>query len=201
MSYKNRITIIIIGICAFALFVSGTLAYFTSSATTTTQNIVSATVEIDITEAMLVDGEWVDFPADGFENVMPSQTVSKKVEIKNVGGTDAWIRVKAESVFRIGENELSPTITVGGKTEDCILITPDTAKWEYKDGYYYYNAALADGETIVFMESATFNKALPNEYAAAVADLIIRAEAVQSNYNGESALTAKGWPETNTENQ
>ena len=196
MSYKNRITIILIGICAFALFVSGTFAYFTSTATATSQNIVSTTVEIEISEYTLENGERIPLPAEGFENVMPSQKVSKIVEIKNVGGTDAWIRVKADATFKVGENTLPSTITVGSNSEKCIIIAPNENDWELMDdGYYYCEASLADGDTVLFIEEAQFNNALPNEYADANANLTVRAEAVQSNYNGTSAADATGWPE------
>ncbi len=193
MSHKLRFVIIVAAFCAVSLALMGTFAWFSDSVTADANKIVSGSVEIELSEKMIKDGELIDFPEGGIDGVMPTQEVSKIVSVKNVGKSPAWVRIKAAAVIKTSEGAALETVLSNG--EDVILVTP-LEGWTLKDGYYYCETVLEPGkETGNFIESIVFNGKMPNEYANAIADLDIKVEAVQSSNNGDTVFEATGWPE------
>ncbi len=195
MKQKNKTVVLIMGICVILLFASGTLAYFTDQTVATTQDIATSSMDVELLAYTVVDGEKVPFPENGLDHIMPEQSVSKLVSVRNNGNTDAWVRVKATPVITsVNGESLSTAIIVGGNAQDVMIIEA-LEGWEYKDGYYYYKEILApDQETSLLMETVKFNPFTPNDYMNASADLNLRAEAVQSGYNGDTVFDASGWP-------
>jgi len=185
---KKRIALIASIVLVLAIAVSGTLAYFTSEEKA--ENIIT-TGSIDIS----VD-EWADedkteaFPEEGVENAMPGDAVTKIVEVTNDGTGDAWIRVSVEKVIELAEG------TEGEPDLDLIILDVDTENWTLQDGYYYYNEALAAGETApALFTTVTLDTTMGNMYQNCTININVQAQAVQAANNGETALEAEGWPE------
>ena len=191
LSWKQKLlTLSAVAIVA-ALSAYGSVAYFTAE--DTARNVITAgKVKIELQEKMLTpDGEKT-VPFEDQLGVMPGSEVSKIVEVKNTGGQDAWVRVSVNKAIELAE---------GVEDEvDLSLISFDlnTDYWTEKDGFYYYTAKLAPGHTTEPLFTAvTFAKTMSNQYQNSKAILTVNAYATQTVHNGNTALEAAGWPETN----
>lgn len=182
---KRRLLILsVLAICA-ATLAAGTLAYFNSE--DTAHNVITTGgVEIAIQEWADEERETEFTDPDG---VMPGAEITKIAEVKNVGASDAWVRVKVtKAVNRADQGEADL---------DLIQLDLNTKDWTLgEDGYYYYNVALKAGEvTEPIFTCVKFDKNMGNDYQEAEALVDVYAQAVQSANNGESALEAFGWPD------
>lgn len=180
---KKLLILSVLAICIATLTV-GTLAFFTSEGKA--HNVItSGSVEIEVLE-------WADEdktePFEDLTGIMPGTTVTKIVEIKNIGKSDAWVRVKIDKAIEL-EGEGTPD-------NDMVELNLNTTDWEPgSDGYFYYKEALQPGElTEPIFTTVTFNASMGNEYQSSTATVDITAQAVQCANNGNSAVTANGWP-------
>lgn len=185
---KKRIFVCaLIAIC-LAVASYGTVAFFTHEETAT--NVITmGNVKIELQELALPSDGKDAVPFRDVIDVLPGTDVSKIVQVKNVGAKPAWIRISVDSVINLAEG-------IQG-TADPALITYDfnTSHWTEKDGYFYYNQALAPGETTVpLFTEVQFSPAMGNLYQQSTASVIVTAQATQTQNNGDSALTAAGWP-------
>lgn len=200
---KKIFAVAVVAAC-LSLSVTGTLAYFTAEETA--HNVItSGDVAVDLIEKRVVNGELVDFPEEeGIFGVMPNTTESKIVTIENIGGGDAYVRVKVESVITLAD----------GSAGDPVYMTPNynaAAKealgvepWVLgNDGWWYYMAdsatgnagLLASGEvTQPLFSEVAFSAQMPNAYQNATAVITVAVQAVQVANNGSTALEAQGWP-------
>ena len=181
----------------------GTVAYF--NAEQQAHNIITTgSIDIDLVEEMIVDG--TKGPFEDQEGVMPGESVSKIVTVKNTGEADAYIRVWVNTaISEPGDPITNPliknlplTIEVDGETVELIDIDYNTEDWEQgEDGYWYYGKALKAGETTEpLFENVTFHKLMGNAYQNSRTIVDVSAEATQVANNGDSAMEAAGWPET-----
>ena len=132
---KRKILILSVLAILLAILAANTLAYFTAD--TKAHNVIT-TGNVDIAL-----NEWANEErTERFEkqiNVMPGTEVTKIVEVENIGAGSVWVRIWTNGVFLSKDGTpLEP----GVYTLDI-----NTADWIYQDGYYYYNRALAPGET------------------------------------------------------
>ena len=181
---KRKLLILsVLAICV-AMLAGGTLAFFTSE--DKAHNVIT-TGGVEITLQ-----EWADeaktTPFKDLTGVMPNTTVTKIAEIKNTGASDAWVRVKVEKNIKLQ----------GDGTPDTGLVELklNTVDWTEKDGYYYYNKILKPGEiTAPVFTSVSFAADMGDEYQDAAATVDVFAQAVQIANNGDTVLTAQGWPQ------
>ena len=118
---------------------------------------------------------------------MPGMKVTKIVEISNTGTAPVWVRAQVQlDVYGADEEPLPP---------EYVSLDFNETDWTYLDGYYYYNRALAPGETTVpLFTTVTFAPEMGNEYQNATATVDVSAQAVQTANNGDTVMDAKGWP-------
>ena len=180
---KKLLMLSAVAIC-LAIFAAGSLAYFTSQ--DTAHNVIT-TGGVEITLQ-----EWADeaktTPFKDLTGVMPNTTVTKIAEIRNTGASDAWVRVKVEKNIKLQ----------GDGTPDTGLVELklNTVDWTEKDGYYYYNKILKPGEiTAPIFTAVSFAADMGDEYQDAAATVDVFAQAVQTANNGDTVLTAQGWPQ------
>ena len=183
---RKKITVLITVLLLAAIAVGGTAAYYTTD--NVVHNVITtAGVTVEISEKTDAGSDFEDLV-----DVMPSQSASKIVMIKNTGENDAYIRMKAEVVFELAEGKSGET--------DPSLITIDynTTDWTLKDGYWYYNTALKAGETTKpLFTTVKFAENMPNLYQESKVKVIVGVYAVQTEHNGETVFEAAGWPEDN----
>ena len=181
---KRKLLILsVLAICV-AMLAGGTLAFFTSE--DKAHNVIT-TGGVEITLQ-----EWADeaktTPFKDLTGVMPNTTVTKIAEIKNTGASNAWVRVKVGKNIKLQ----------GDGTPDTGLVELklNTVDWTEKDGYYYYNKILKPGEvTAPIFTAVSFAADMGDEYQNAAATVDVSAQAVQTANNGDTVLTAQGWPQ------
>ena len=180
---KRKLLIIALCMVLVTMSVAGSLAYFSEKSEIVHNIITTGSVEIEINET--------DENGDPFEDVegaMPGGSYGKVVTVKNTGAGAAYVRML-----------VSTSVTMADGTQgDVSLISLDinTADWELKDGFYYYKSALAPGEeTAPLFTEVSISGDMDNDYQSSTINVDVSAQAVQSANNGDSALTAKGWPE------
>lgn len=192
-SVKKKIVAaaLIVSVCG-AMMGTGTLAYFAVDGTA--RNVITTGgIDIDLIEKMeQADGTLVDFPEDGVTGIMPGTTVSKIVSVKNTGPNSAWVRIKVEAEITNPQGE-SLALEVGdGKAMDVTVLEGWT---DGGDGHFYFDQKVKPGEsTSVLFEEVSFNAQLDNRYQNSTAVLTVKAEAVQTDNNGETVMEAAGWP-------
>lgn len=180
---KRKILILSVLAILLAILAANTLAYFTAD--TTAHNVIT-TGNVDIAL-----NEWANEDrTERFEkqiNVMPGTEVTKIVEVENIGAGSVWVRIWTNGVFLSKDGTpLEP----GVYTLDI-----NTADWTKQGDFYYYNRALAPGETTEpLFTTVTFDPKMGNVYQNSTAHVDVNAYAVQSANNGTGALDAAGWP-------
>lgn len=185
---KRKLLITVLVMLILSMSVVGSLAYFTQEETS--HNVITTgSIEIELIEKAIVDGEEADF--ENVDSVVPGAEISKIVNVKNTGENAAYIRMSVKKSI-----ELAKEIT---GTPDLSLIVLDfnTADWtDGGDDYWYYKTALEAGATTSpLFTTVTFSPEMDNMYQCSTANVDVSAQAVQSANNGDSALTAAGWPE------
>lgn len=201
---RRNVALVAVLALALSLVAFGTVAFLSAEARTTNV-ITTGKVGIDLIERTLEGGELVEVGAEGMtlNGVLPGQTVSKQVSVKNQDDTaDAWVRVKVETkVLQDGEQ-----IRV---QDGLIRLNIDTQNWIEQDGCYYYKKPLptAQESKPLFTEVTFDGPAMSNAYQGCEVQLAVSAEAVQCKHNaGEgkapiTELTAEnlsqlqGWPD------
>ena len=189
---KKLIAGAVVAIC-LSLLAYSTSAYFTTEQTATNV-ITSGNIQIDLQEtAITEDGETVLFE-DSQErfDVMPAQTVSKIVKVKNTGDNAAYVRISVAKAIELAEG------VQGEPDVELVTLDFDDENWTAKDdGYYYYNKPLAPGATTeALFNNVTFEPEMGNMYQNSTATIKVNAQATQVKNNGASVFEAAGWPGT-----
>ena len=179
----------VLAICA-AMAGTGTLAYFVVE-DTATNVITTGGIDIDLVEkTKLADGSMVDFP-EKMEGIMPGTTVSKIVSVKNTGPNSAWVRVKVDAEISNASGEKLSLEVGGGKAMDVQIQDGWT---DGGDGYFYFDKKLKPGKsTPALFEEVYFNANMDNSYQSSTAMITVKAEAVQTDNNGDTVMEAAGW--------
>jgi hypothetical protein len=92
--------------------------------------------------------------------------------------------------------ELAPGVA-GEVNPQLIVLNFNNTYWTFhEDGFYYYNEALAPGQTTAepLFTSVSFDKSMDNLYQQCKVTIDITVYATQVANNGGSALSASGWP-------
>lgn len=184
---RRRITIVSVLVIAAAILSTGTLAYYTSQGSA--RNIItSGGVEIELEE-------WADrvggtaYPGEPIE-VMPGTSVTKIVTVKNTDAP-AFVRTRVELVLKDADGKVLHIDNL----EEAVHIEIGT-DWVEKDGWYYYKKGVALGgrTTPLFSEVAFDGPGMTDEYQNCTVEIVVYAQAVQSDNNGTAAVDAAGWP-------
>ena len=193
---KKRLLVIAAIVICVSLLAAGTLAYFTDEAIV--HNVITSSgVGIEIEEWMEDEnGDLVPYPEDPVEGVMPSETFSKIVTIKNEQAP-AYVRARYEitildaegKVMELTAEELSQIVTVANIGESWAAKDP-------ADGWMYYKEAVAEDAVTepLFTEVQFADEEMGNEFQSCTVNVVIYAQGVQAANNGANALEAAGWP-------
>lgn len=189
---KKKILLIATAIILVSIISIGTLAYFTDEEKASNV-ITTGNIDIELEEWMEDadnNDELIPFPENGVSDVMPGSQISKIVQVRNIGGNPAYVRIQVEKTIELDD--------APGQVPDLDLITFDlnTEKWELgTDGYYYYKNVLQPGEvTESLFTVVTFDSDMDNMYQKSSATVDVTAYAVQSDNNGATVFDAQGWP-------
>lgn len=190
---KKKILYIAAIIICLSLITGGTYAYYTTS--DTARNVItSGGVEVAVVEQQLVNGTLQPYPSQPIP-VMPATKVSKIVSVQSTKQA-AWVRMNYTlTVFDADGNKMD---IPADELAQVIVIVPKTTDWTQKDGWWYYNTAIASGETTkpLFEEVVFSGPNMDNKYQLCTVVIDVTAQAVQKANNKETVLEALGWPET-----
>ena len=190
---KKKILYIAAILVCLSIITSGTYAYFTTS--DTVRNVItSGAVEINVVEQQLVNGALQPYPNQPIQ-VMPTTTVSKIVSVQSTEQA-AWVRMNY--TLTIYDADGKKMDIPADELAKVIVIDPDATNWTEKDGWWYYNTAIASGETTkpLFEEVVFSGLYMDNKYQNCTVVIDVTAQAVQKANNGNSVMEALGWPET-----
>lgn len=142
---KKKILSISLVLALIAVLATGTLAYFTDSETADNVFVMKG-VSIDLEE---------DFDPEDADDIVPDTTVTKGVEVTNIGTTDAYVRVQ---------------IAVPADLDDgFVTLNTNGGNWSWtkKDGTTAntYTASINNEEYVVYV--GTYTEALAANEATA----------------------------------
>lgn len=191
---KRKLLLLSVMVICIAIAAVGTLAFFNTDAIA--HNVIT-TGGVDIELHEYADEACTTDYDTNKTGIMPGMTVDKYARIALAeGSADAWVRVRFEKkiTFAAGNENAE------GKTPDLDLVelTMPEGWIAGNDGWYYLEAPLTSNTPVFALTSVKFDVAMGNEYQGATATVDIVAQAVQKDNNGDSALTAKGWPASET---
>ena len=196
---KLRNSMILSFLCLFvavAIFSAQTYAYFHDTEVMQNNKITTGILDVEFFEVQGANQQ-TTHNADPVKFV-PGKTVDKTVKIKNTGNAPVYIRIKIEKSVLDSEN-----IIPNGWEELVICdfnldddTTPEIEKlWTYRDGYFYYITKLDAGSiTTSLFDTLHFSNQMGNEFTNTKLQIRLICQAVQSNGNSDSPLTAWGWP-------
>ena len=188
---KKLIAGAVVAIC-LSLLAYSTSAYFTARGTATNV-ITSGNIQIQLQETAKINGQEISFDASQEKiNVVPAQTVSKIVKVKNTGDNAAYVRISVAKAIELAEG------VTGEPNVELVTLDFDDENWTAKDdGYYYYNKPLEpDATTEALFNNVTFEPEMGNMYQNSTATIKVNAQATQVKNNGASVFEAAGWPGT-----
>lgn len=182
---------IIAMIALAAIFAAQTFAYFTDSAVSENNRIVTGSLDVSLIEVS-DDGNYA-WSADPIR-IMPAGIYTYGgVGAKNSGTIPIYVRIKAEKNILRSEHEISPG------WEDLIVCnfkTDAESPWVYHEGYYYYKFALASEEqTASLFDTVFFSPEMGNEFKNSSIQFKLICQSVQADSNSPDPTTAWGWPE------
>ena len=189
MKKRNMVLVALLALL-LGLAAYGTVAYFAGEAHTTNV-ITTGTVDVELVET------WN--PEDG-KNVMPGQTVSKKVEVKNIGTGDAWVRVHVATTATDAQKQPLDVALISLVGTD---VTDEAGQQVWvpgEGGWYYYYEPLAPGAmtALPLFTAVKFDAAMDNEFQGATIQVAVSAQGVQSKNNpipeGGDVTAIPGWP-------
>jgi len=187
MTRRTKKFILLLALIVIFGAVSVTLAY--DAVETRTRNaITTGKVEIAIDETSSSPSAVKTKSGElNFSGIMPGQTVSKEVSIRNEAA-DCWLRVKVVKDVVMAEGVEKPA-----DFERMIGIDYDATNWEESDGYYYYKTMLGSGTSTAtpLFTHVTFAPQMGNEYVGSTVSVTVTAEAIQYK-NNEDGLLAWG---------
>ena len=188
---KKLIAGAVVAIC-LSLLAYSTSAYFTARGTATNV-ITSGNIQIQLQETAKINGQEISFDASQEKiNVVPAQTVSKIVKVKNTGDNAAYVRISVAKAIELAEG------VTGEPNVELVTLDFDDENWTAKDdGYYYYNKPLEpDATTEALFNNVTFEPEMGNMYQNSTATIKVNAQATQVKNNGANVFKAAGWPGT-----
>lgn len=211
-SRRGRVKMLAIALLTGALAVGGTIAY------TTTQVEAENVITFGSVKMRVVQTE----PGEGgaFEELEPSEydieaplgALERRVSVQNLGSESAYVRVKLDMVVERPNED--PEDATAYREYELNLIDPQTGAgtgadqgfsvgWSKgADDWYYYNESVGANQytepLVTSIELVDDFGGFAGEYGKYV--FSAEGQAVQSEHNNPTALTATGWPDEDNAN-
>ena len=189
---SGRRVMFVVAICALCVIAIALVAQTVSfnARSTRADNIVTfGAVTIQTVEtAKDAHGQEVAVPE--VEQMSESAPASRIVRVKNVGEEPAFVRVKLSVRAEGAQGGAVPA-------DDLATYVFDDARWVEQDGWYYFDAPLAPGDTTgALITGISFDvRAVQERTDMGKVHLDIVSQGVQVRNNAASAFDAEGWPE------
>ena len=193
---KKKVFAASVFLLCLAIMAGTTMAYFTAS--DTAHNVItSGNVDIQLVEKQDRNGTLVDYPDGPITGILPGESVSKIVTVRNTGTGDAWVRVRVEKTVEL-DRKFAPEGTAADP--ELMVLDFNDEDWTQIGQWHYYRKPLTFGKsTEPLFRKVTFAPEMDNPYQACTANVIVHAQAVQSKNNplpaGGDFSKIPGWPE------
>jgi len=199
---KRRLILISLACLLIAGGVAGTYAALTANATTT--NIASTGTVTAAGEFFTLDnGKEAPYTSGMTTDIMPTQTVSRILRIRNTGTENEYVRaavtpsVKAASWQPAGTELENSLFELLYNTADWTTVTGKNANGETVE-WHYYNKILAPGDyTEPLFTGVSFSYQIDKQYIGAELTIEADVQGVQSAHNAPASGKADdvtGWP-------
>jgi len=173
-------------VLAALLVVGGTMAWFTAAAGPVTNTFTAGTVEIELHDVQMDNGEELLFPENGIGNVNPGDEYEKIVYVENTGSEAVYVRVRLTPAWTKGESSLPLQV---GSVDMATFPLLNNGWVLHTDRWYYYTEPLAgagdnvaNAVTTHLIEEVKFaGKEMTNAYQGATFTLTVEAEAIQAS--------------------
>lgn len=181
----------IIAVVAMLLImgIGATLA-FTTRTRTVDSTLAFGSVATRMIQTTL-DGQGDEQPVDEtVPETLHGGTASRITRVRNTGSQPVWVRVRPQAT---GDAADGGTVTL---TSDDYVCPMGEGWTDGHDGWWYYETALDADETTT---PATTTIRFTNEGMSKTGGHIrfdVESQAVQTANNADTALDARGWPET-----
>ena len=197
---KRLIATIVAMSLLISTFVLCTFAYFTASTSSQSNHITTGTADVTLFNSAGSsatpgpDGSIPD-TSDSY-TFFPGKAFAKEVYAKNNGAYPLYIRAKIDTAITLAEkySEHSDKIDLS-----LVIFNIDTDNWTEKNGFYYYNKPIYNGETTAALfTEVKFSDDIGNFYKDSTVKVDVLLEAVQANNNGQTVFEAVGWASSET---
>lgn len=173
-------------VLAALLVVGGTMAWFTAAADPIINTFTAGTVEIELHDVQMDNGEELLFPENGIGKVNPGDEYEKIVYVENTGTKAIYVRVKLTPAWTKGESSLPLQV---GSVDMATFPLLNNGWVLHTDGWYYYTEPLAgagdnvaNAVTTHLIEKVKFaGAAMTNDYQDATFTLTVEAQAIQAS--------------------
>lgn len=186
--HKRNILLVILLVLLVLAAVSFALTFRTHTGWVD-DRVAYGNVELEVIENTLSGGVEVPFTQDTPVYISADE-YSRIVRVKNTGKHPVYVRVALSltAADSSGRETVLPA--------DFFSFNINTNDWKESDGWYYYESAdlTENEETNTLMTKIMFNHTKLSVVAGGQLTLHIRAEAVQSENNGNNVWQAAGWP-------
>ena len=199
-SFKKKMLLMLsVMIASMVMLVSATLAYFTTSLTSSGNIIKTGKANFEVVDLLYDKNDPTAPPSEGVvhvEGVFPGDTSIKTMQAANRGKVELYVRAKIDVDITLHELYADRSDEID---ESLVILHIDEENWLTRDtfdGYYYYKSILYRGETTSeLFEKVSFSKDMGNIYKDATVVVKVTFEIVQANGNGENVFEATGWSE------
>ena len=182
----------VVAICALCVIAIALVAQTISfnARSTRADNIVTFGAVTIQTIETTKDAHGQEVAVPEVEQMSESAPASRIVRVKNVGEEPAFVRVKLSVRAESAQGGAVPA-------EDLASFVFDDARWVERDGWYYFDAPLAPGDTTgALITGVSFDvRAVQERTDMGKVHLDIVSQGVQVRNNAASAFDAEGWPE------
>ena len=202
MNKKKIVALLVAGVMTIGV-VGGTLAWFSDTDSVTN---VFDTGKINNEDNKNGKGVEIYEEFQSPVDIVPGDTTTKLVQIKNTTSYDSFIRVRFDKLWRDEDRLLEDNIQlnftdnvvrydngkyvyVNGKT-DAVKDEEIHGKWiEHTDGYYYYVGRVPGGKyTNTLLASVTLSTDADNDYRNKTFEVKVNAESIQADNNAYESL-------------
>lgn len=185
---KRNIVLIVLAMLLLLAAVSSALAFITRTGEVKNR-ITYGNVELELIENTIENG--VEIPFTQAEPVrVTGGEYSRIVRVKNTGKHPTYVRLALylTAADDSGKEQVLPT--------DFYSFDINDTDWTESEGWYYYTpeALTENEETTALITKIMFDHTKLNEVSGWNITLHIRADAVQSENNGDTVWEADGWP-------
>ncbi|MBQ2923316.1 MAG: hypothetical protein IJE60_09615 [Tyzzerella sp.] len=208
---KKKVFVTSLAVCLIAILSLGTVAWFNAEDSVTNKFKIADSdgdgtpdfsVDVWETDPENPDPDAKDQDGVTYEDILPGDVIAKNPTVENTGDYDQWIRVyvtfnefsKIEAACqRTGiTSDLRTWLDVDASAwiadNNATVVSGDTVTY-----VYYYNYKLVKDQTAVLFNRVTIPGAFEQqdmEYVSGDFSITIKAEAIQADNTGDTAMEA-----------